>query len=370
LALFSAGTYDLAQQSVLGPCYGFTVTWDLPGWSVDPGVVVDFTVLVSQDAGLTWKQGGGAQVRGPGPFFNRDGSTSVQGSFSAQSVAHQYDGSGKFVKLASIWTNVLLIKVQMTVRNGTVQTVVNLDVVRQINQQANVPDLHHSIGVGVHSSAHGGTSVTSITTVGVTTTTGSVGVVDGLYYTGFDPGGGFPAFSSFSDFYGNVWTTAVTEHANANAVKARQARNYAIVGGAGHTFTLTVTNTSSFPAIAFTEITGAAATALDKTATGTDASGTSHSTSATATLSQAAELILLFGGITGVATGSVSAPWTQLENLTNDASTEGLITAYQIVAATTAVSGAFTTNNSVATENHLSTWMELLADLLSGQICL
>lgn len=210
--------------------------------------------------------------------------------------------------------------------------------------------------VPVQSVSAAGTAVDSITTGGITTTTGNLVVLDCYFYkTGF--------FSSVSDNgSANSWTNSVADHTYAaGVVSARQYYNPNINGKAGHTFTLTMSAGApggNFPTLAVTEISGQAASPFDVSAIVDDSSGTTHTTASTGTLAQANNLVLGMGGAGQTATVSVSSPWTQLENISNDGNREGIVTAYQNVSATAALTFAYTTSNSVVASGHITVWKE------------
>lgn len=361
LTTYAPGAYELAAQTLHGPIYGFTCSFDVTQWP-DPGVQVNFVVQVSPDDGATWVDAGGASVKG-NRFVDPNGVPRTTGRFETGAVTHEYDANNKFVRLNSVWTTDLRAKVLMFVIGGSIKTDVSLDPTRTVRQPTNVPDLHHSIALGQHTFARGNDTVSAVTTTTpLATTSGSLILLDGSYYTGFDPGGGAPAFSSFTDNKSNSWSSAVAEHTNGNSMKVRQAQNVSTSRGSGHTFTLTVTNSFAFPVIAVTEYTGQALSPPDKTDTYGDASGTTHADASwtTGTLSQAREVVHIFGCVTGAATPSVSGAWTQIDAAAhNGVDLEGFITAYQVVSATTAIAPSYATTASVATENHVSTWKEL-----------
>jgi len=196
------------------------------------------------------------------------------------------------------------------------------------------------------------------TTAGITTTTGNLVVLSSTFYR-------YDEFTSVSDNgTGNTWTQSIaTHHASSFLCGTREDYNASINGKAGHTFSLTLTNVGVgiYPTIAVTEISGASASPLDKTATGDDTTGTSHTTASTGTLTQAKELALGAGGVCNTANPSVTTPWTELQNIGNDGNHEGIEIAYQIVNSTSALTFTYSTSANSDASFQISTWKEAAA---------
>ena len=120
-------------------------------------------------------------------------------------------------------------------------------------------------------SAQGGFG-TTVTTAGITTTTGNVVMLDNFYSA---------TFSSNSDSNTNGWgSNSVAEVTNVGGLKGQQNYNASITGGASHTFTGTYTG-NGFPIIAATELSGCDASPLDVVVSATTPFSTAHSTGAT-----------------------------------------------------------------------------------------
>lgn len=126
-----------------------------------------------------------------------------------------------------------------------------------------------------------GDSVSSVTTGTITTTSGNF-IVAGLSYT---------ALSSFSDSKTNTWTTGVGPIANGGDSNL-QKYAFNISGGTLHTLTANLGAAGNYCSICAVEYSGLTTTdPLDKSNTGTGTSG-SLDTTATATTSQADELLI------------------------------------------------------------------------------
>ena len=119
--------------------------------------------------------------------------------------------------------------------------------------------------------------------------------------------GGASGFTSFVDSKGNTWQTAVDWTANGGSTDfIRIMYSTPTSVGSGHTTTLTY-GALGFFVTAFAAFSGmAAASPLDKTATGTGSS-TSLLTSATATTAQAEELLIGTGTVSDGANSTFTA---------------------------------------------------------------
>ena len=195
-----------------------------------------------------------------------------------------------------------------------------------------------------------GSSVSSITTPGISTTSGNLIIVD-LSYIG--------TFLSQSDSPMNSYSNAIAEAGGATL--CRENYSNGITGNASHTFTLELT-ASGFPTIVAVEVSGqSASSVLDQTAVGSDATGDTHTTANTSATSQANELLHGYGIGTVVVgtTFSVSAPWTQDKE--NDlATSSGIISASKNVTSIGTYNFTFRTNigSLRATQSGISTWKE------------
>jgi len=170
----------------------------------------------------------------------------------------------------------------------------------------------------------------SITTPAITTTSGhllvAIGTTKGLTLTG----------ASITDSQGNTWAVA---WANNTGGTGHAACFYVqnCVGGAGHTFTLSMAGDASSSALSVAEFSGVALTsALDQVATASGA--TRPYTTAAITTTQASELLVGGGSVSVDALwgySTVPLDWTTRVALDCAASSsaEGVILASQIAAA-------------------------------------
>lgn len=137
----------------------------------------------------------------------------------------------------------------------------------------------------VNASAGGASS--SVTTAGITTTTGNLIVaVAGTYNSN--------AFNNptFTDNKSNTFVRAIESNDSGGGGRVVQDRKENAAGGTSHTFTGTLSIGTSIE-IVVAEFEGDANTVLDQTAAGGEASAvTSHSSNATATTTAATELLI------------------------------------------------------------------------------
>ena len=185
-------------------------------------------------------------------------------------------------------------------------------------------------------------SGTTVTTAGITTTTGNLVVVD--------QGWGAQNWTSITDSGTHSWTNSVAQIVNeANNRKGRQDYNASVTGAEGHTFTLTIAS-NAVCCIGATEISGHDATPLDKVASSAENTADPHLSDATAETAQAAEFLI--GATMGSGTPSANSPWTLLEAQTNFG------TEYQIVSATGTYSASFNIGGTADQAMWISTWKE------------
>jgi hypothetical protein len=204
----------------------------------------------------------------------------------------------------------------------------------------------------VSCSAHG---ATSCTTGAVTTTNGSLFIVS----TSFCCVSG--DFTSITDSKSNTYVNAVPAF-NQDSAWARQDYIASGTGGASHTFTVNGT-VNLFATISVHEVSGAAASPLDKIASNSIVVDTSHTSTATTTTSQANELLVGAGGSTDTTTYTTDtgAGWTERTNVATDANTEGGVFGTRIVAATGTYAYTYTTGSSARSVSLISTWKEAAA---------
>jgi hypothetical protein len=184
-------------------------------------------------------------------------------------------------------------------------------------------------------------SQASVTTSGITTTSGNL-LVAIIYNFGNGIGG-----TPITDSNSNTWAQAI---ASTGTSRGWGAMYYVAncTGGAAHTFTFTPSS-SNFINITVYEITGAATSSvLGNTSTSTAASGSRNSGSITAS-GGVDEIFIGAGGSSAV--GTLSAPtsvplWWLAHNNGGTASTEGRTTYWREVAAGGSDSFAYSASNS------------------------
>lgn len=202
-----------------------------------------------------------------------------------------------------------------------------------------------------------GDAVTTLSTVGITTTDGSLLVATLSYYLT----GGTPAFSTFTDSKSGTWTSSVGEVTSTTSADAKLRQFYNVGGarGAAHTFTITMTAAAQ-PTISVSEITGHEPSgALDKTATVADGLVTSHVTADTPALEQANELLV--GGASHASTTAlltIGGTWTQRTLINGTTTAMALLTGTKLVSAASAQNFDYTTDVARATMGLISTWKE------------
>ncbi len=178
-----------------------------------------------------------------------------------------------------------------------------------------------------------GVNTTSATTSGITTTSGNAVILATAQFT-------TARFNGVSDSKGNAWgsPTGGPFDNSSGSDEVRQYLNGNITGGASHTFTQAC-SPADYPVLIAAEFSGfTAAPVADQTATGAQ-TGTAHSTSSTATLTDSNELVYANGAANSIGTPiqNTDGTFTQ-DQAEGGASGENAISAYKIVAATTAVS--------------------------------
>lgn len=343
---FTKGQQETTPIQIAGDCFGPSISFDITQHT-DPSTEIEIQAFISNDNGVTWDFGGSCKRKGGVVNNPTTGLPETSAFFKSWIVNPIYDKNNKFVKYQPKWKNPL-VKTIVKITGNDVFTKIVPSTVDTLVAQSAVPDLHHSIAV-VQSVSAAGSSVLSITTANINTTSANLIVGDNYYYA---PGG----FSSFSDNKSNSYTNNIAEYGT--TVMGREYYNANIIGGSGHNFTSALNVSLGYPSVAVTEISGHDPSPFDKSGTVDDVSGTTHTTSSTGTLSQAAELAIGMGGAGAVSTLSVSAPWTQLQNISQDGSREGIITAYQIVSSTTALTFTWQSSASILSAGSISTWKQ------------
>ncbi len=201
---------------------------------------------------------------------------------------------------------------------------------------------------------------TAATTGNINTTSGNLIVIEATYY----PTNGFVSITDNGT--GHTWLVAVAE-LQGSVLSAQQRYCTNITGKTGHNFTLNL-NSGSYGDIIAYEVSGQAASPLDKTASAQITSFTANVNfdgSDTATTTQANELLL--GSATddtlSAQTLSCASPWTQDQVQAHDGTYIGILGGSRIVSATGAYH--FTLQSTVGNGTpvavalvQLSTWKE------------
>lgn len=172
------------------------------------------------------------------------------------------------------------------------------------------------------------------------------------------------AFTSIADNKSNVYGSSIATISDSSGGSIRQDYIAAGSGGSGHTFTVTGASAAFFATLSVIEVSGAAASPLDQTASAADvADTTSHSSGSTASTSQANELLIGLGGGIDITTytNDGGAGWTERTNVSTDIDSEGIITGTKIVSAIGTYAYTFTTGSSVDDVMGISTWKESAA---------
>ena len=200
-----------------------------------------------------------------------------------------------------------------------------------------------------------GTSVTSVTTAGITTTSGNLVILDFAYNNS--------TYTSLADNKSNTYTDSVAEITGVSGSKGRQQHSDSITGGASHTFTGTVVEFRSLQLVA-TEVSGQAASPFDVSVTHDTAFSTTHATGNTPTTTQANELLTGSCIAVNLQLTQPGAPWVSQQTLTI------LCTATQIVSSTGTYSATWTTATNDGTIEWITTWKAAAGDTLIGQAVL
>lgn len=206
-----------------------------------------------------------------------------------------------------------------------------------------------SLALGVHTVASQVNGI-SVTTGPVTTTPGSTVVLCGSWQ------GGAP-FVGFSDSKANTWVEILSELGANPTTRMYYAKN--IVGGAGHTFTLTNTADSD-PSIWMVEILGAQVAApLDQKAQTPDTVSPYDSPSVT-TVEANEFLVGFFAGDSAQnpTTQTVAAPFNLLDEVTNGAAFWCGATAYRIVSSIASYIASFTQTGATLSRVWIATFKE------------
>lgn len=193
-----------------------------------------------------------------------------------------------------------------------------------------------------------GNNVSSVTTGNLTTTTGSLFVVDACYHTVGNN------FVSITDSKSNTYATAIGEltSASESGLRARQSYKENGTGGATHNWTLTMDG-AGYPTLAVAEISDAKTTgAVDRTASKSDNTGTSGTSSATSTTGQSEEIIMGSGcscTANNATLTTTASGFTEDANIINSGGDHcGMVTAHRVVSAVNTYEYTWDADESVA----------------------
>lgn len=306
--IYPQGPTESLPVAMPGPCFGFAVSLDV-SQHIDPAVTVKIDLYASPDNGNTWDYAGGMTRNGaPGDTLATLESTIARGD----GVVNNLPG----------WTNPLFKSV-ITVLGGSCM----LGTLACVGAGA-APDLtHHSIAA-VQSVSAKQSAGSSITTAGITTTTGNM--------VHADTGIVLRTFTSITDSLTNTWALGNAELlANNTRVRQNYVPSSTFTGGAGHTFTLTI-NTNGPCAIAVTEISGAVTTSpVDASGQTSDTLQTSHPVSTSGATIQNDEIACacLFAA-NAVQTFAKDAAYTEQQNSADAVGSVGYITETLVLTAT------------------------------------
>jgi hypothetical protein len=193
------------------------------------------------------------------------------------------------------------------------------------------------------------TSASAITTSSITSTTGNLFICDASHYS--------TTFTSITDSNSNVYVDSMAEITSASSVRTREQYKANGTGGSSHTFTLTTVDVT-YLSLACLEVSGAAASPLDQTASKADNSCTTGCTStSTASTGQANELLIGTGsgGTFSNAIFTAQSGFTQDQNITNGMV---LLVGHMSVSATGAYVFTFDTDHGpdIDLMGTISTW--------------
>jgi hypothetical protein len=171
--------------------------------------------------------------------------------------------------------------------------------------------------------AQSGSSVASITTTGVTTTSGNLLVAMG--FVGTNNFGTPP----ISDSKGNTWTQAVAPFGNVTFLTMYYVAN--CTGGASHTFTFTPAS-NGFIAIVVLEISGAATSSVIGSTNTSTASVTTHNSGNITSNGSVPEIFVgAYNTSSTTQPINVTAPYWAWQYQKTDAAHEGTWVGYRIV---------------------------------------
>jgi hypothetical protein len=201
-----------------------------------------------------------------------------------------------------------------------------------------------AITIGVHSS-NAATANTSLTTTGVTTTTGSTFVIAVIIHS-------TASVTSVGDNKGNTYTqmgTTVAGNAGSNKLLRYYCQNCA--GGSGHTATI-VTGTSIGPSIFFVELKGVNVSGGPLIANQNQDSATPYTSPSSGSLSANEALVSVFvGSAEATATIAESSGFTVQETVTDG---------------TNFWTGALATRVGTAASTYTASWTESVAGASNG----
>lgn len=355
---FTVGATELGQTVKGGESFGFDFEFDI-SQHTDPKSIVTFEVYASTDGGVTFEFAGSCSRPGGivvdeipnSPTFGQELKTASFG------VTHNISNkiNGVDFSNAPKWIDPIfktVVKVEGKAFSGKLNSLTSKP--RTSQSEA----IHHSIAVVQSVAAYGNAGVSSVTTGNITTTPGNLLIANLSNYNATATFLSITDSTDGTNYNKNTWTNSVA----ALIVSNNATRQYYVEncnGGSTHTFRHTGNAVSYYPGIVVNEVSGYATTPLDNQATDTDTTGTSHTTGATATISQANELLIAFGsGGTTYAeayTGEVGFT-TQNNQVNTPGATVGGICQSKVVSSAAGYSWTYTTSSNAAVSHYITTW--------------
>jgi hypothetical protein len=218
-----------------------------------------------------------------------------------------------------------------------------------------------AITIGPATTGQVGGGVATVTTSSIATVSGSVVVAAAIWDT--------VSFSSITDTYTNTWNLVGSEFTfdTSNSGKGRVYYAKDITGGAGHTFTVKTSATTSITDLAFELIGTSTAGTLDTSVFGSVTSGSTYSASITPSAGNRTLVALLYQN--GTTTPTISG-WTIPSggNVNGSSSTWGATVAYQQVVANGSTSYTATFSVSGASSGLVAILSFIPAVPVSGSI--
>lgn len=169
---------------------------------------------------------------------------------------------------------------------------------------------------------------------------------------------------SLSDNKGNSYSQVVSGSQPDTQAQLYYAAN--ITGGASHQMTATMSANSHDIALICREYSGLSTSPLDKSAGGTTAAGTSHTSATTAATTQANELVVAMVGLTGNATCTAGAGFGNVVSQNGSDIFDGACLEDKDISSTGTQQATITTSGSVATYFIIASFKEASASSVNG----